>query len=447
MNVLFLTSSPGYGHTRAAEAIELALRDQYPTLVASRVDVTDLFDPDVGQALQDGYLELTADHPVLYQKLYDLDKGVYQQLAGTQPADRELIEFLLRQQQRWQHAQGEQTRFPFPAGYQSVDSALLNSLINGMANRSKIPGGQLLLKGLLGIFYRILASRLKNAVLAANPDLIVATQMYPNALLSRYVQNGVITQPIVGVLTDYGAHGLWARNSTELFCVSHENVARTLRDKGINGDQISVTGIPLMPGFTAPPSQFEARQSLGLDATPTVLVTGGQCGIGLYESVKRMVEDPSLGYRVLITAGRAPADPALLALEQQAPRRLKVLPWSDNMVNLLRAADVVVGKPGGLTVSESLASGRPFIATCCLGGQEQHNVDYLQTHQVGKLIKPEALPSLLNEWFGDRGGIAAKQRRAELLGKPYAARYLVAEIDRLLHGKHSVMWKQQSVRE
>jgi len=447
MKVLFLTSSPGYGHTRAAEALELAFRERYPSLEADRLDVTDLFDKQVSAALQQAYLELTADHPELYQKLYDLDKGVYQQLAGRVPADQELIDFLLAQQQRWQAEFGDQSLVPFSNSCQSLDSALVISLINGICHRNKIPGGTLLLHGLLGLFYRILAYRLKNYVSAFNPDLLVATQMYPNALLTHYVKKGIITQPVVGVLTDYGAHGLWMRDSTRLFCVSHESVAASLHERGITGERTCVTGIPLMPAFENPPSQTAARAALGLSDSPTILVTGGQCAIGIIDAVRDLVQSENHPYRVLVTAGKAPPDQELLSLAEQYPERLKVYPWSDNMVNLLRAADVVVGKPGGLTVSESLACGRPFIATCCLGGQEAHNVQFLKTHRVGARIESGELPALLNQWFSDQGELEAMKARAELCGKRNAARNVVSRVEMLLQTAPAGQWQQQLVRE
>lgn len=447
MRILFLTSSPGYGHTRAAEALELAFRQRYPTLEADRLDVTHLFDKQVSAALQQAYLELTADHPVLYQKLYDLDKGVYQQLAGSVPADQELIDFLLVQQKRWQADIGEQSLLPFAASCQSLDSALVNSLINGICHRSKIPGGKLLLHGLLGLFYRILAYRLKNYVSAFNPDLLIATQMYPNALLTRYVNKGLINKPVIGVLTDYGAHGLWMRDSTRLFCVSHEGVADSLHQRGISAERTCVTGIPLMPAFENLPSQQTSRTVLGLDDAPTILVTGGQCGIGIIEAVRNLVQDDQHPYRVLVTAGRAPADSELTSLARRYPERLKVYPWSDDMVNLLRAADVVVGKPGGLTVSESLACGRPFIATCCLGGQEGHNVEFLKAHAVGARIETHELPGLLNSWFSDPAALAAMKARAEACGRPHAARNVVAQVETLLQSSRVDNWQRQLVRE
>ena len=190
MKILFLTSSPGYGHTRAAEAIGFALQCEYPHIETRYLDVTELLDPQASKALQDGYLRMTSEYPELYQKLYNLDENFYRQLAGKIPADDDLIEFLTEQQRRSYPEEFERTLFMLPVAYKSLDGALLNTLINGICNRNKMPVGRLLSQGLLALIFRILSARVKKFVSEYDPDCIVATQMYPNALLSRYVKNG-----------------------------------------------------------------------------------------------------------------------------------------------------------------------------------------------------------------------------------------------------------------
>ena len=117
------------------------------------------------------------------------------------------------------------------------------------------------------------------------------------------------------------------------------------------------------------------------------------------------------------------------------------------MVSLLRAADVVVGKPGGLTVSESLACGRPFIATCCLGGQEGHNVQFLKTHDVGARIETSELPALLDQWFSDPNALTAMKTRAEACGRRQAAHQVVNQVEALLQESTMDNWQRQLIRE
>lgn len=433
MKVLFLTSSPGYGHTHAAEAVGLAFEREYPDSEIHYLDVTHLLDPQASAALQDGYLRMTAEHPELYQKLYNLDSNLYRQLAGKIPADQVLIDFLTRQQQRFYPEEFERSLFSLPDYYKNLDSALLNTLINGIRNRHKTPAGRLLLQGLLALIFRILSARVKKFVSELNPDCIVATQMYPNALLSRAIKNGSINKPIIGVLTDYGVHGIWVRDTTALYCVGHQQVADSLRWQGVPAQRICVTGIPLMPGFENLPGKQEARARLGLADHPTILITGGQCGIGVADALQQLLTDKRHHYQVLVTTGSQTADQQQLQqLANQYPERFLLFGWRSDMRDLFCAADLVVGKPGGLSVSEALACGKPFIATCCLGGQEMHNVNFLEKNGAGLQVPLAELSTRINDLFSDPSRLEFMSRSVKKQGHPDAARRVVAELEKIM---------------
>lgn len=433
MKCLFLTSSPGYGHTRAAEAIEEMLRYTHPYIETKYLNITSLVDKKVSDALQDGYLRMTAEQPELYQKLYDMDENFYRQLAGKIPADPHLVDFLDEQQRRSFPELHERARFSLPVFSNNLDTALFNTLINTICNRNKIPAGRLLTQGLLRLMYNIMANRLKKFVNEYAPDCLIATQMYPNALLSRSIEKGLITQPVIGVLTDYGVHGVWVRKTTTVYCVAHDEVAKALRKQGVAANRIKVTGIPVMPAFANIPTQFQARVYLGLEQCPTVLITGGQCSIGVVNVVKQLLQEDRHHYQVLVTAGTHKLD--VLALQDLAktyPTRFRLYPWCKDISYLICAADVVIGKPGGLTLSESLACGRPFIATCSLGGQEAHNVQFLQSKKVGMQVELNALPRVLNELFDNTELLRSMKRNAYQLGRPNAALAVIAELEHIV---------------
>lgn len=433
MKVLFLTSSPGYGHTRAAEAISLALQEKYPQIETRFLDVTHLLDPQASAALQDGYLRMTAEHPELYQKLYNLDKNLYRQLAGKIPADQVLIDFLTEQQRRSYADVFERSRFALPVYYKNLDGALLNTLINGICNPHKTAAGRLLLHGLLALIFRILSSRVKKYVSDYNPDCVVATQMYPNALLSRYIKKGIVKQPVVGVLTDYGVHGVWVKDTTAFYCVGDQTVAESLRKQGVPAHRIRVTGIPLVPAFENIPTQEYARKQLGLGDHPTILITGGQCGIGVTDALQQLMDDQRHNYQLLVTAGnQAESNHVLQQLAANYPHRFRLFGWRSDMRDLFSAADIVVGKPGGLTVSESLACGKPFIATCCLGGQEMHNVNFLQNNGAGLHVPLENLSDTVSAIFSDAQRLEKMRVAAAKLGHPHAASSVVKELENLL---------------
>lgn len=414
LRVLFLTSNLGFGHTRAAAAIEhqLSLGND---LHADYLDLWSLMDDEVASSVKDGYLRMATEYPDYYQKLYDLDVGLWRQLSGEAPADGAIKAFLSDQRQRW---------FPdsdrwFNNRGHNLERALLNTFITLVSSTQERRLHRVMLRSILLLVREVLVSRLRERILRCSPDVVVATQMYPAALLANLKKKQNFKHiPSVGVITDYGLHTAWVRPQTDFYCVASSELAEVLVGEGVSRSRIRVTGIPLMPPFRQLTTEQEARRRLGLEVNRrTILVTGGQYGIGIVNPVADLLCSHP-GYQILVTCGSSTTETRKLRdLEKQYPNQLQVFDWVEDMSILLCAADVVVGKPGGLSVSETLACGRPFLATCSLGGQERHNVDYLRRHGMGDLIDLDRLPSVLERLFSPGGDLAYIKRRAYRLGK------------------------------
>ncbi|MGQ9426673.1 MGDG synthase family glycosyltransferase [Gilvimarinus sp. F26214L] len=418
LRVLFLTSNLGFGHTRAAAAIEKELAVEND-LHAEYLDLWSLMDDEVAGSVKDGYLRMATEHPDYYQKLYDLDVGLWQQISGEAPADAAIKAFLSDQRQRWFP---ERSKW-FNNRGQNLDRALINTFITLICAPQERRLHRVLLRSILLLMREVLVSRLRERIARYDPDVVVATQMYPAALFANLKKKQDFRDiPSIGVITDYGLHTAWVRPQTDFYCVACDELVDSLAKEGVSKSRIRVTGIPLMPHFRHTISEQGARRQLGLDVNRrTILVTGGQYGIGIVKPVADLLRSHP-GYQVLVTTGSSAKETLKLRhLEKQYPSQLKVFGWVEDMSKLLCAADVVVGKPGGLSVSEALACGRPFLATCCLGGQERHNVDYLRRSGMGDLVELDRLPAVLESLFVPGGDLANIKLRAFHMGKRDAA--------------------------
>jgi processive 1,2-diacylglycerol beta-glucosyltransferase len=112
----------------------------------------------------------------------------------------------------------------------------------------------------------------------------------------------------------------------------------------------------------------------------------------------------------------------------------------------IRAADVVVGKPGGLTVAEVLACGRPLLATRSLHGQEGFNVRFLERHGVGKLLSDDELIESIDTLLRHADELAALKERAWRLGRREGAeriaeRLVALAFDSNARAKRSSGWQ------
>jgi processive 1,2-diacylglycerol beta-glucosyltransferase len=331
--ILILYASVGGGHGRAAQAIELALREVCPESQISCVDVLDLTNWLFRRLYGRGYFDLIATAPHLIGYLYDrLDKPLRR---WERPIDR--------------------IRF----GAQGVNLRPLANLLTGH-----------------------------------RWDLAINTHFLPAEVIANLRRAGRIEFPQVTVTTDFDTHRLWYNPPCEHYFTATEEGRSNLAAWGISLEQISATGIPIHPAFSRPCDPWECKRRLGLrNDLPVVLQMSGGLGIGPIERLHRELLDISLPLQLLVVTGRN--DEARRELEMiPCPDRHRriVFGFTDRMDELMAAAEVVVSKPGGLTTSEALARGCAMIVVDPIPGQETRNSDYVLENRAA--IKVNNLASL-----------------------------------------------------
>ena len=76
-----------------------------------------------------------------------------------------------------------------------------------------------------------------------------------------------------------------------------------------------------------------------------------------------------------------------MVLETNSTDNVRVLEYTNKIPELMSVSDLVITKPGGLTTTESLASGLPIIVINPIPGQEEENAEFLEKQGVAKWIK------------------------------------------------------------
>ncbi len=417
--VLLLTSTLGSGHLRAAQAVEAALLEQCPAARVETLDFWSLMDAGVAQAVRQTYLRLVQERPELYDRIFQLDERTWRRMLENNQAPPP---FLAEGLALLAATGGAGKAQPEPnGGRHALDRVLFRLFCAALPRRARSGNRALVWGALVKLGRMHLARRLDARVRAFAPDVVVATSMHPAALLSSIKTRRRFSLPTLGVLTDFGMHDFWIQPGINSYCIAHESIPG-LPDIGNEPAQMLVTGIPLMPGFRHPPSAREARLQLHLDPdAPVVLVPGGGLGLGVDTIAERLLARPGHLQVLVLVGHNAAARKSLTALAGRYSGRLSVWDWTEQMEVFIRAADVVVGKPGGLTVAEVLACGRPLLATHSLRGQEGFNVRFLEQHGVGQLVPEDELAERIESLLANRGELAHIQQRAWMLGKRDAA--------------------------
>ena len=271
---------------------------------------------------------------------------------------------------------------------------------------------------------RLCARRLFDEIRRFQPDIVICTHFLPAEVLATAVEEHRLHCQIWVQVTDFDLHQMWLHPGVSGYFVANEELAFRLESQGVARDQISVTGIPVMPGFTTRPARPMAAAQLQLDPTQfTVLLMGGGAGMGMdADGIAELLKRHQALQVIVMTGRNLALREALNHVQQDYPDRLRPVGFTDDVAGLMMAADLAITKPGGLSTSECLVCGLPMLLVNPIPGQEERNAAFLlQEGAAMRADDPLTLQFRLQTLMADPDRLALMRERALALGKPAAA--------------------------
>jgi processive 1,2-diacylglycerol beta-glucosyltransferase len=360
--ILVLSASVGAGHIRAAQGVELALRELAPQATIQNIDILTMTNVAFRRVYGKAYLDLVNKAPYVLGLIYDMmDKPV----SPKNPGDR------LR---------------------------LLVEKLN--------------------------LTRFRDMLEDAHWDVVVNTHFLPAEIIASLRKRGKIAQRQMTVTTDFETHRLWVNEPTEHYTTATAEGAAYLSTFGVPAEHTSVTGIPIHPAFSKPIDRVASLKAHGLFGDrPVILQLAGGFGVGpiakLYQGLLA-IHQP---LEIVVVAGKNETVKAELEkLLVPTRHRAKVLGFTHQIHELMAVADVVMSKPGGLTTSEVLASGAAMAIVNPIPGQESRNSDYLLEQGAAiKINNLATMPVKLEELLGSPGRLERIKENARRIARPEAA--------------------------
>ena len=111
--------------------------------------------------------------------------------------------------------------------------------------------------------------------------------------------------------------------------------------------------------------------------------------------------------------------------ESGAADRTKLLFFVDNVEDYMHISDLIVTKPGGLTISESLACHLPMAIYNAYPGQEQYNVNFLLKQKAAILVDKKTGAEEISKLLRSPERLREMRENCERLARPKAAEDMV----------------------
>jgi len=275
------------------------------------------------------------------------------------------------------------------------------------------------------------ATQLLKKIRQFDPDVVICTHFLPTALVDRERRKGRCRARILTVVTDFEVHGLWLSPPSDHYFVATEEARAHLEALAIPSTSITVSGIPTHPVFAERKDRRAMRRKHGWrEDLPAILVSAGGFGAGNAERLVGALVEVKLRAQIIAVCGKSAA--LKTSMEKIATRRrsdplplVQAVGFTTEMDEFMSAADLMIGKPGGLTTSESLIKGLAWVVVNPIPGQEEKNAIYLLEQGAGIWAgNMYTLGFKVAALLEEPGRLESMRKNALRLGRPKAGRVI-----------------------
>lgn len=250
--------------------------------------------------------------------------------------------------------------------------------------------------GMSPVYYaNIVVAKKLRTYLAEHPfDVIIMPHLYPAELITYLKKSGEKLPLTIFVATDYVCIPFTEETDCDYYVVPGEEQVNNFVKRGISKERILPFGIPVSPAFDEVTDQTKARAELGLEQdTRYILLTGGSIGAGNIEKTIRILlflfHKEAMRGKVIVVCGNN--ERLYERLNRRYGAQLILLQKTNQMATYMRACDLFISKPGGLSSTEAAVTMVPYIQITPIPGCETHNMRYFSQNGMSIAVRHPVL--------------------------------------------------------
>ena len=267
------------------------------------------------------------------------------------------------------------------------------------------------------IINKTISKKLIPLIAEEKPDLIISTHPFSTEMISHLKKNENLSIPLICIMTDYAPHRTWLSPNVDSYVVANEEMIEPMEEMGVEKSKIHPFGIPVDNDFFNFVNKKDELKNLGLrDDLPTILIMAGNFGLANIGKIFVKLQKVDLNFQIIIITGKNKSlfddlkqlthgkrlrkrDKILskMHLKNLSEKHLKIMAvkksdefkitkptkliyYTTEVDKYMHVSDLIITKPGGLTISEALACNLPMALFGTIPGQEEENANFL----VGK---------------------------------------------------------------
>ena len=293
------------------------------------------------------------------------------------------------------------------------------------------------INNIIGKTNSLISNKLIPLLESHSPDVIVTTHPFTTEMISKLKKHKKINTPLVCIMTDYAPHRTWINPYVDDYVVANEEMISPMIDMDVQANKIHPFGIPVDDAFFNHQNKKDLLNELNLkDGIPTILIMAGSCGLANIEKIYSDLQSIKTEFQIIIITGKNKKlyenmqnlisgkkskikNKILAKISEKAPelkhmkfikryqnkissnqsfKNTRLIYFTDEVEKYMNVSDLILTKPGGLTVSEALACNLPMALYDAIPGQEEENADFLVSKNMAiKLNSSENVAQTIGE--------------------------------------------------
>ena len=261
------------------------------------------------------------------------------------------------------------------------------------------------------------AKKLIPLIAEFKPDVIVNTHPFTAIMCSRLIEKGFTNIPVISIATDFALHATYINNDITAYVVSSPQMVDNMESLGVDRNIVYPLGIPIDPVFfETDEHKAEHLSEMGFDPQKkTVLIMAGSFGVTDILKIYESINEIQLDFQIIVITGKnmklfdafnsilsfnenmrvgrkeinfyMDKEPTRKEEKFNVTKKTKLIYFTEEVHKYMQISDLIITKPGGLTVTESLACCLPMALFRGIPGQETDNTEYLCDNNLAISIK------------------------------------------------------------
>ena len=241
-----------------------------------------------------------------------------------------------------------------------------------------IPSGGSI-KSLAYISNMLCCKRLYDEIIAESFDAVICTHVFAGQAMTHIRHKYSLDIPVYIVSTDYSFCPFFNELDVDMYFIPMREILYEFTERRIPECKLLPTGIPVSKRFSAELDKISARKALSLDESRKLcLIMSGSMGYGdIYGLIDEIKNRALSGVSIIVIAGNNEKLKNGISEKYAQTSGISAIGFTDKVDLYMKACDVVVTKPGGLSSTEAMVSNIPLVLTKPIPGCETENFELL----------------------------------------------------------------------